>query len=149
MLRVVRIINRLNLGGPTFNAALLTKYMAPEYETILIGGTKTDSEESSEFICKQLGIEYIQIPEMTRDISFQKDRMAYQKIKDIIKKFNPDIVHTHASKAGALGRMAAFALKVPAVVHTFHGHVFHSYFNPVKTRIFLGIERHLAKKSSA
>ncbi len=63
-------------------------------------------------------------------------------------EFKPDIVHTHASKAGTLGRMAAFSCNVPVVVHTFHGHVFHSYFNKVKTTIFKNIERRLAKKST-
>lgn len=149
MPRIVRIINRLNLGGPTFNAALLTRHLAPEYETLLVAGTKLDSEESSEFICQQMGIDYIRLPEMSREISFSKDRAAYKKIKDIIAEFKPDIVHTHAAKAGTLGRLAAHAMKVPVVVHTFHGHVFHSYFNPVKTKIFLEIERYLAKRSSA
>ena len=149
MPRVLRIINRLNLGGPTFNAALLTKYLAPEYETLLVAGTKMDSEESSEFICEQLGINYIQLPEMSREINFSKDRAAYQKIKKLIADFKPDIVHTHAAKAGTLGRLAAHNMKVPVIVHTFHGHVFHSYFNPIKTRVFLGIERYLAKRSSA
>ncbi|MCX6273682.1 MAG: glycosyltransferase [Bacteroidetes bacterium] len=149
MPKVLRIINRLNLGGPTFNAALLTKYLAPEYETLLVAGTKMDSEESSEFICEQLGINYIQLPEMSREINFSKDRAAYQKIKKTIADFKPDIVHTHAAKAGTLGRLAAHNMKVPVIVHTFHGHVFHSYFNPIKTRVFLGIERYLAKRSSA
>jgi glycosyltransferase involved in cell wall biosynthesis len=149
MPRILRIINRLNLGGPTFNAALLTRYLAPEYETLLVAGTKMDSEESSEFICEQLGIDFIRLPEMSREINFTKDRAAYKKIRQLIKDFRPDIVHTHAAKAGTLGRLAAHSMKVPVIVHTFHGHVFHSYFNPVKTRIFLGIERFLAKRSSA
>ncbi len=66
-----------------------------------------------------------------------------------IKQFKPDIVHTHAAKAGALGRLAAYHEKVPGIVHTFHGHIFHSYFNPIKSKIFLWIEKYLAKKSSA
>jgi len=149
MPRIVRIINRLNLGGPTFNAALLTKHLAPEYETLLVAGTKIDSEESSEFICQQMGIDYIQLPEMSREINFSKDRSAYRKIKKIIADFKPDIVHTHAAKAGTLGRLAARSMKVPVIVHTFHGHVFHSYFNPLKTKLFLSIERYLAARSSA
>jgi glycosyltransferase involved in cell wall biosynthesis len=149
MPRVLRIINRLNLGGPTFNAALLTKHMAPEYETLLVAGTKIDSEESSEFICEQMGINYVKLPEMSREISFSKDRSAYKKIKKIIADFRPDIVHTHAAKAGTLGRLAARSMKVPVIVHTFHGHVFHSYFNPLKTKLFLSIERYLAARSSA
>jgi glycosyltransferase involved in cell wall biosynthesis len=66
----------------------------------------------------------------------------------MIREFKPDIVHTHAAKAGALGRLAALHEKVPVIIHTFHGHVFHSYFSPIKTKIFLAIERYLAKKSS-
>ncbi len=148
MPRVLRIINRLNLGGPTYNAAYLTKFLAPEFETMLIAGTKDESEESSEFILDNLGIAATYIPEMKRSINPMQDRKAYQRIKKIINEFKPDIVHTHAAKAGTVGRLAAHHCKVPVIIHTFHGHVFHSYFNPVKTRIFINIERYLASKSS-
>jgi len=147
-IKVLRIINRFNLGGPTFNAAYLTKYLEPEFETLLVGGVKYEEEESSEFILEKLGIIPVVIPEMQRSISFKDDKKAYQKIKKIIKEFQPDIVHTHASKAGTLGRLAASKLNVPVVVHTFHGHVFHSYFGKTKTLLYKNIERHLAKKSS-
>lgn len=146
--RILRIINRLNLGGPTFNAALLTRYLSPEYETLLLAGSKEDSEESSEFICRELGISFQKLPEMHRSIHPLKDWIAYRKIRKVIREFKPDIVHTHAAKAGALGRLAAFHEKVPVTVHTFHGHVFHSYFHPLKTRFFLNTERYLAKHSS-
>lgn len=149
MPRVLRIINRLNLGGPTFNAAFLTKYLAPEFETKLVSGMIDETEESSEFITENVGVEPMYIPEMYRDINFLKDRKAYKKIKKIIQEFKPDIVHTHAAKAGTLGRLAASACKVPVILHTFHGHVFHSYFSPLKTRVFLEIERYLATKSTA
>lgn len=69
-------------------------------------------------------------------------------IKKIIKDFRPDVVHTHAAKAGAVGRMAAHELGVKAVVHTFHGHVFHSYFGPVRTSVFKGVERYLSHRTS-
>jgi glycosyltransferase involved in cell wall biosynthesis len=72
------------------------------------------------------------------------DVKAFFEIIKIIRQFKPDIVHTHAAKSGALGRMAAFICGVPVIVHTFHGHVFHSYFHPVKTKIFILIERFLA-----
>ena len=147
-IKVLRIINRFNLGGPTYNAAFLTKYLEPEFETLLIGGVKYEEEESSEFILEKLGITPIIIPEMQRKISFKEDKKAYQKIKAIIEDFNPDIVHTHASKAGALGRLAASKCNVPIIIHTFHGHVFHSYFGKTKTLIYKKIERHLAKKST-
>lgn len=148
MPRVLRIINRFNLGGPTYNAANLTKYMAPEFETLLLGGMRDETEDSSEFILDNLGITPIIIDEMRREISPKNDLIAYRKIKSIIKEFQPDIVHTHAAKAGTIGRLAAYNCKVPVVVHTFHGHVFHSYFKSYKSNIFKKIERNLAKKTN-
>ncbi len=148
MPRVLRIINRLNLGGPTYNVAYLTAGLAPEFETMLVAGMKDDSEESSEFIVRNMGIEPVYIRNMQREISFAKDRDAYRQLTSIIRDFKPDIVHTHAAKAGTLGRLAAIHLKVPVVLHTFHGHVFHSYFSPLKTKLFVGIERYLAQRSS-
>jgi glycosyltransferase involved in cell wall biosynthesis len=149
MPRVLRIINRFNLGGPAYNVAFLTKYLAPEYETLLIGGDKEKDEESSLFIFKEMGLEPLVLNEMNRSVNFFNDVKAYNRIKKIIKEFKPDIVHTHAAKAGALGRMAAHTCKVPAIVHTFHGHVFHLYFGHVKTGIYKQVERYLAKRSSA
>lgn len=147
-IKILRIINRFNLGGPTFNAAYLTKYMSDEFETLLIGGEKDETEESSTFILDSLGLTPTIIPEMKREIGFKEDKIAYKKLKEIIKEFQPDIVHTHASKAGTLGRMAAYKCKVPVIVHTFHGHVFHSYFGKTKTIFYKNIERYLAKKST-
>jgi len=148
MPRVLRIINRLNLGGPTYNAAYLTKYLAPEFETLLVAGMKDDSEESSEFIVESMGIKPVYISNMQREINFTNDLKAYKEISKIIKEFKPDIVHTHAAKAGTLGRIAACNNNVPVVIHTFHGHVFHSYFSPLKTKIFIGIERFLSSIST-
>jgi glycosyltransferase involved in cell wall biosynthesis len=148
MPRILRIINRFNLGGPTYNAAYLSRYMPPEFETLLVGGEKDDSEDSSEFIVKSLGLNPIIIPEMKREIDLKSDYEAYRKMVNIIKEFKPDIVHTHASKAGTIGRLAAAQMQVPAVIHTFHGHVFHSYFGKIKTVMYKNIERNLARKSS-
>lgn len=149
MTKVLRILNRFNLGGPTYNVAYLTKFMEPEFQTCLAGGTKDKTEGSSQFILDQLGIKPIEIPEMKREVSFSDDIRSYFAIKKIIKDFNPKIVHTHASKAGAVGRMAAVKMKVPIIVHTFHGHVFHSYFGKAKTEFFIRTERYLASKSTA
>ena len=146
--KILRIINRFNLGGPTYNAGLLTKYLSDEYETILVGGNHEESEGSSMHIVEHLGLEPVIIPEMQRSVSPKNDRIAYHKIQKIIQDFKPDIVHTHASKAGALGRKAAFSAKIPQIYHTFHGHVFHSYFGSLKTNFYKNIERRLAKKST-
>lgn len=148
MPRILRIINRFNLGGPTYNAAYLSRYMPAEFETLLVGGEKDESEDSSEFIVKNLGLDPIIIPEMKREIDLRNDFEAYRKIQQLIKDFKPDIVHTHASKAGTIGRLAASNMKVPVIIHTFHGHVFHSYFGKMKTVMYKNIERNLARKSS-
>lgn len=148
MAKVLCIINRLNLGGPAFHVATLTKYLSPEFEMLLVAGTKQDSEESSDYIVKEMGLNFVSIPEMHRSIHPIKDYIAYKKLREMIREFKPDIVHTHAAKAGALGRLAALHENVPVILHTFHGHVFHSYFSPLKTKIFLIIERFLAKKTS-
>jgi glycosyltransferase involved in cell wall biosynthesis len=149
MPRVLRLINRFNLGGPTYNVAYLSKYLAPEFETLLVGGAKDETEGSSEFIVRDLGLEPVIIPEMRRQIHPLNDRRAYHQIKKLIHDFRPDIVHTHASKAGTLGRLAASACNVPVVVHTFHGHVFHSYFGRIQTTFYKRIERYLAARSNA
>src|SRR3954467_7624548 len=126
MPKVLRIINRFNLGGIAYNVSYLSKYLDKEYETLLIGGAEEEGEESALHIPHNLGLKPIIIPELKRSINFKNDYAAYKKIKRIITEFKPDIVHTHASKAGAVGRLAAISCKVPVIVHTFHGHVFHS-----------------------
>ncbi len=149
MIKVLRIINRFNLGGPTYNVAYLSKYMSDDFETLLLGGAKDETEESSDFIINNLGLKPIIIEEMKREIDLKNDYAAYKKIKKIIQEYRPDIVHTHASKAGTLGRLAAASCNVPIIIHTFHGHVFHSYFGKFKTSFYKNIERYLAKKSTA
>jgi glycosyltransferase involved in cell wall biosynthesis len=149
MIKVLRIINRFNLGGISYNVSYLSKYLPTEYETVLIGGPEEEGEESSLFIPNSLGLKPQIIFELRRSINPLSDYDAYKKIKKIIQEFKPDIVHTHASKAGAIGRLAASHSGVPIIVHTFHGHVFHGYFGTFKTNIFKTIERYLAKKSTA
>ncbi len=149
MPKVLRIINRFNLGGITYNVSYLSKYLPPEYETLLIGGPEEANEESSLFIPHSLGLQPLIIEEMRRSLNPLSDYYAYKRIRKLIREYRPDIVHTHASKAGALGRIAAIHENVPVIVHTFHGHVFKGYFGRFKTSIFKNIERYLAKKSSA
>ena len=147
-IKILRIINRFNIGGPTYNATFLTKYLSEDFETMLIGGLPEEGESDSLHILQEYGLDPILLEEMKRTPSFQGDRKAYKRLIEIIREFKPDIVHTHASKAGALGRKAAHELNVPVIIHTFHGHVFHSYFGKFKTRIYKLIERRLAKKST-
>ncbi|NJO24764.1 MAG: glycosyltransferase family 4 protein [Bacteroidia bacterium] len=145
MPRVLRILNRLIIGGPSRNAVYLSKYMQPEFETLLVTGGKEDHEQDADDLAMEHGITPYCISEMKRVISFKEDWVAYKKIKRLIREFKPDIVHTHAAKAGALGRLAARQCNVPVIVHTFHGHVFHSYFGAAKTNFYIRAERYLAK----
>lgn len=147
--KVLRIINRFNIGGITYNVSYLSKFLEPDYETLLVGGPEEEGEDSSLYIPQGLGLQPKVLEQFQRSISFRADYRAYQEIKKIIREFKPDIVHTHASKAGAVGRLAAIHCKVPIIVHTFHGHVFHSYFGKLKTSFYLFIERWLAKRSTA
>jgi glycosyltransferase involved in cell wall biosynthesis len=147
-IRILRIINRFNLGGPTYNAVFLTRYLSDEFETLLVGGMPEEGEIDSLHILQEYGVEPVLLREMKRTPGILSDRAAYRELKRIIREFDPQIVHTHASKAGALGRRAAFKMKVPVVIHTFHGHVFHSYFGKIKTFLYKSIERSLAKRSS-
>ena len=149
MPRVLRILNRLVIGGPSKNAVYLTKYMQPDFETMLVIGGKEDHEQDADFLATGLNINPVCIPEMKRPISFTDDWTAYKKLKKLINEFKPDIVHTHAAKSGALGRLAAKHCNVPVIVHTFHGHIFHSYFNSLKTNLFIKAERYLAGFSDA
>lgn len=149
MPRILRLTNRFNLGGPTYNVGVLTKYLAPEYETLLVGAPHEPGEESSEYILKDLGVEYKVLPSMGREIHPLRDTATLVEVIRLIRKFRPHIVHTHASKAGAVGRVAARLCRVPVTVHTFHGHVFHSYFGKFKTSAFKNLERYLARLSDA
>jgi glycosyltransferase involved in cell wall biosynthesis len=149
MPRILRILNRFNLGGPTYNASYLAKYMGEDYETMLVGGMHDPHEKSSTYLLEDLNQPFEYVPNMHRSVDFFKDRQAYRWLCQRIAEFKPDIVHTHAAKAGAIGRLAASKMKVPVVVHTFHGHVFDGYFSPTKTKVFMQAERYLAKKSNA
>lgn len=149
MIKVLRIVNRFNLGGPVYNVTYLSAFMLDEFETVLCGAMPENHEGNALFIPENYGIKPVIIQSMQRSINPFNDRKALKEIRKIIQEYKPDIVHTHASKAGVLGRTAAYRENVPVIVHTFHGHVFHSYFGKIKTWIYKSIERRLAKKTDA
>lgn len=149
MYRILRILNRFNLGGPTYNASYLTKYLNDEFETLLIGGRHLSTEVNSLHIPNQLGIQPIIIPYLRRSINPFYDIISTSRIYKYIEAYRPIIVHTHAAKAGALGRIAAYLKSVPIIVHTYHGHVFDAYFSKPISKIFIQIERQIAKITDA
>ncbi len=151
MLKILRILNRLNVGGPTYNVAYLSKYLDDPFETKVLAGHKDEHEGSSAYVLDDLGVAFDYVPGMFRQLNFANDFRAYRFIQNVVNQYQPDIVHTHAAKAGALGRIAAYYSKnrPKAIVHTYHGNVFDGYFSPLKTKVFLSIERYLCKLSTA
>lgn len=149
-IKVLRILNRFNVGGPVYNAAYLTKYINSNiYETFLIGGKPENHEKSANYILNDLKVSFRQLRFMGRAISPFFDLISLIQIIIIIYQFKPNIIHTHAAKSGLLGRLASlFYYKKVKVVHTYHGNVFEGYFSNFKNRILLFIERFLAKKST-
>ena len=143
--KVVRIIARLNIGGPAIQAILLTEGLGLEgFTSYLIAGNISGNEGDMMPYALARNVHPIMVPELGREISGIKDVVAFVKLVKFLRKVRPHIVHTHTAKAGALGRMAAWVAKVPVKVHTFHGHVFSGYFGRVQTKFFILIERALA-----
>jgi glycosyltransferase involved in cell wall biosynthesis len=140
--KVVRIIGRLNVGGPARQACFLHQALEGDFETVLVAGRLDRHEgDMSYLLSSENGVYWV--PSMSRSVRLWRDFFAFFRILHILIKEKPEIVHTHTAKAGALGRLAAAIIQVPVRVHTYHGHVFHSYFGPVRTRLWLAIERAL------
>jgi glycosyltransferase involved in cell wall biosynthesis len=115
-----------------------------QFETRLYVGNVSAGEAEMVDILRRENVEPIRVPGLGRAIRPQDDLLTLAYLVREFRRFRPDLVHTHTAKGGALGRMAARICGVPAVVHTFHGHVFHGYFGPLVSRGFVGLERALA-----
>ncbi len=149
-IRIMNVIARLNVGGPAVAVTHLTERMgAPDYESILVCGTIEPGEGDMTYYAKERGIEPIMIPELGRSLNPIRDIKTLWKVYQLIKQEKPDVVHTHAAKAGFVGRVAAWMAGVPVIVHTFHGHVFRGYFSPTKTRFFILLEQIAARMSDS
>ena len=140
--KVLRIIARLNIGGPAIHTILLTEKLNRNlFDSVLVAGSEDEQEGNMLDLMGERKISSLILPELGREISFWHDLLTFFKVYRIIRKFKPQIVHSHTAKAGTIGRLAAKLAGVPIVIHTFHGHVFHSYFSRLKTNFFLLIER--------
>jgi glycosyltransferase involved in cell wall biosynthesis len=144
--KVLRIITRLNIGGPAIHVTNLNYYLDKDYDykSVLVYGSLADGEGSMEYLLQQKELKAILLPELGREISLKNDLKTIWELYKIIKREKPDIVHTHTAKAGLAGRVAARLAGVKQIYHTFHGHVFHSYFGSLKTKLFIIIEKTLA-----
>jgi glycosyltransferase involved in cell wall biosynthesis len=144
--RVLRIITRLNIGGPAINAALLsTRLDSNRFATLLVAGTESASEGSMLDLGRLGdGLALRRVPTLGREVSPIDDLRALAAVTKIAREFRPHIVHTHLAKAGTIGRVAARLAGARAVVHTYHGTVFRGYFGGVKSRAVVGIEQTLS-----
>jgi len=155
--KIIRIIARLNVGGPAKHVVWLTSGLKDAgFDTLLVTGKVPEGEEDMSYFADEMGVTPRYFPEMSREISLN-DAKTVWKLFRLFRRERPDIVHTHTAKAGTVGRTAGFLYRwlTPGVfigkprqckfVHTYHGHVFHSYYGRTRTRVFLAIERLLAK----
>lgn len=151
-IKVLRVIARLNVGGPALHVAYLTEGLAARgYDTTLVAGTVGSGEESMAFVAAEHHVQVETIDELHRNISPFRDARSILRLARIIRRERPAILHTHTAKAGAVGRIAALLAgdaRPPIVVHTFHGHVLRGYFNPVASFAFRVLERWLARAST-
>ena len=150
--RIVRVIARLNMGGPAHHVGLLGTRLDPErYETLLLHGEVGAGEDSLEASVRASGAAMARVPGLSPELRPQDDARALGSLVRAMRRLRPDIVHTHTAKAGMLGRAAAVMAggRRPKVVHTYHGHVLEGYFGPVKNATYRELERRLATFSDA
>jgi glycosyltransferase involved in cell wall biosynthesis len=151
--KILRVIARLNMGGPALHVAYLTAGLQERgYETTLAAGSLARGEDSMAFVADELGVKVVRIDELGREISPLRDLVATIRLARLIRRERPHILHTHTAKAGTVGRVAALlagSRRPPIVVHTFHGHVLRGYFGPLRSLFFRLLERRLASISTA
>jgi glycosyltransferase involved in cell wall biosynthesis len=146
---VVRIIDRLNIGGPALHAVLTAEGLdRRRFRTVLVFGSVEPGEGDMGYLLDDLDIEYHVIPALGRELRPWRDLATTLELIKILRRERPRVVHTHKAKAGALGRLAALIAGVPVRIHTFHGHVFSGYFGAAKTKLFIAIERVLARRTT-
>jgi glycosyltransferase involved in cell wall biosynthesis len=151
-IRVLRLIARLNVGGPARHVVWLNEALQGNgFETLLVTGTVPAGEDDMSDFAAAHGVTPVVMASMSRELSLRDLSTIWQLWRTMVR-FRPDIVHTHTAKAGAVGRVAGLLYRFlsrpsrrPRFVHTYHGHVFHSYYGKWKTRFFLAVERTLAR----
>ncbi|MSS71039.1 MAG: glycosyltransferase family 1 protein [Candidatus Latescibacteria bacterium] len=149
-IRILRIIDRLNVGGPTHQVTLLTRRLEERgYRTTLVKGCVAPGEVEMTDVIAEAGVRPVQVSTLGRAISWLDDPASLIALCRLIRQVRPDVVHTHKSKAGTLGRIAARLTGVPVVVHTFHGHVFRGYFSPARSAAVVLVERLLGAWTDA
>jgi glycosyltransferase involved in cell wall biosynthesis len=149
-IKVVHIVTRMNTGGVAVLIGNLMKGLDPnKFDLTLITGSCDSTEE--DYLEKiETSIPYVKVDSLQRAISPRKDLLTFLNLWKILREIKPDVIHTHTSKAGLIGRLVS-RLAVPRArcVHTFHGHLLDGYFSPAKTKLITNLESLLAKKTDA
>ena len=140
-IRIMRVIARMNVGGPAWQVSVLTRGLENDQFTSQLVCGEISEGEADFLALRDPQLPVTRISTLGRSINAFDDVRALWQLIRIMQKMKPHIVHTHTAKAGMLGRVAAIITRVPVRVHTFHGHVLHGYFSPLVTRIFIQIER--------
>jgi glycosyltransferase involved in cell wall biosynthesis len=150
---IIHVIARLNVGGAALHVLQLAREQQRRgHEVVVVAGTLAAGEESMEYVADELGVDVQALPTLQRELSVRADGAAIKELRSLIRARRPDVLHTHTSKAGATGRVAALLSgrgRPHAVVHTYHGHVLSGYFTPKRQRVFRLVERLLARVTDA
>jgi glycosyltransferase involved in cell wall biosynthesis len=150
-IRILRVIARLNMGGPAIHVSNLAAGLETRgYHTTLVAGSLARGEDSMAYVAERLGVSVVSVPEIQREVAPFHDVKSIRRLTAIMREERPHILHTHTAKAGALARAAALVAgdaRPPIIVHTFHGHVLKGYFGSRRTSFFRHVERNLARSS--
>jgi len=144
-LKLIRVITRMNVGGPARHVTILTTRCTPEFDSVLLTGEPEQREGSLLEEAVHAGAHVVQVPRLQRPLSPVADMLVLIWLFRYFRRERPAIVATHTAKAGTLGRLAAALAGVPVIVHTFHGHVLDGYFGRLSTSFFLFVERFLGR----
>jgi len=143
----MRVIARMNIGGPALQVTALMRGLNPEHfdHRVYCGLVGPDEADYVDLCAPDVRVR--RVATLGRSVRPADDLRALIRLSAAMRRFRPHIVHTHTAKAGVLGRLAAVMAGVPVRVHTFHGHLLHGYFSPPKTRLVVQTERMLAKRT--
>ena len=147
--KVLFFLNRLVIGGAVIDIISMAGLLQTDFEILIIYGEKETHEIEAQYLLDKfptLGIKKIKYLKRTPNLFF--DFLSFWSVLGVVLDFRPSIVHTHGAKSGFIGRLVAYLCRIPIIVHTYHGHVFHSYYGTIKSRIIVLIERTLASIST-
>jgi glycosyltransferase involved in cell wall biosynthesis len=147
---VMRIIDRLNIGGPAIHAVVTSRGLdRSRFRTVLVIGSIEASEGDMAYLLEGAPVDkVVSIPSLGREMRPLRDLRTAWQLYRLMRQERPQVVHTHKAKAGALGRLVAFLCRVPVRIHTFHGHVLRGYFGAAKSTFYRVLERALARLST-